>query len=75
MGMIPGNPESKPWFLIEIGGPENIRHLSTIRPIKFEAQAFDQAGADFTAKTAMERLAETRMIPVYMMTASAQLLS
>ena len=73
--MIPGNPESKPWFLIEIGGPENIRHLSAIRPIKFETQAFDQAGADFTAKMAMERLAETRMIPVYMMTASAQLLS
>jgi len=73
--MILGNSEHKPWFLIEIGGPENIRHLSAIRPIKFETQAFDQAGADFTAKMAMERLAETRMIPVYMMTASAQLLS
>jgi|GEM_PF-5464573 len=73
--MIPGNPEcSKPWFLIEIDGPENIRNLSTGRPIKFEIQAFDRAGADFSAKVALKKLAESRALPVSMMTASVQLL-
>jgi len=73
--MIPGNPEcSKPWFLIEIDGPENIRNLSTNRPIKFEIQVADRAGADFSAKIAMEKLAESRTIPVSMMTASVQFL-
>lgn len=68
--MISINPESpKPWFLIEIDGPEDIRNLSVARPIRFETQAFDQAGAYFLAGTYIRKLAESRQVPVYTMRA------